>query len=93
MFQIEVVEKIKTHIIYSITFYECHAMFELVNVEKYDRAILATNGNIIRPMRFACWMATATNTILTAFPRQHWLPERASVLRFTYIACLIIVDH
>jgi hypothetical protein len=37
----------------------------------------------------------ATNThpeyvILIAFPRQHWLRERASMLLCTYIACLII---
>ena len=44
-------------------------------------------------MRIACWMPKATNThtgcvILSAFPLQKWLHERASVLRYTYIACL-----
>ena len=28
--------------------------------------------------------------ILLAFPRQQWLRERASVLRYTYIACLVL---
>jgi len=29
--------------------------------------------------------------ILIAFPLQQWLHERASVLRFTYIACLVFI--
>ena len=46
-------------------------------------------------MRIACWIPKATNThsecaILTAFPLQRWLHERASMLRYTYIACLIV---
>jgi hypothetical protein len=45
-------------------------------------------------MRFAWWIINATDThseyvILNAFPRQQWLRERASVLRYTYIACLL----
>jgi len=30
-----------------------------------------------------------TYAILTAFPLQQWLHERAPVLRYTYIACLV----
>jgi hypothetical protein len=46
----------------------------------------------IRRMRIPCWILKAKNThaeyvILTAFPRQQWLHERASVLRF-YVDCL-----
>jgi hypothetical protein len=46
-------------------------------------------------MRFACWITKATNThpecvILIAFPRQQWLRERASMLRFTYIDSLVM---
>ena len=42
-------------------------------------------------MRVACRIPKATNThseyvILNAFPLQQWLPERASMLRFTYSA-------
>jgi hypothetical protein len=29
--------------------------------------------------------------ILTAFPQQQWFPERASVLRYTCFACLVVV--
>jgi hypothetical protein len=50
----------------------------------------------IRRMRIACWIPKATNThseyvILTAFPLQQWLQERASMLRYTYIACIIYI--
>jgi hypothetical protein len=36
-----------------------------------------------RPMRFTCWVTMTAETlkILTAFPRQTWLPKRAAVLR------------
>jgi len=45
-------------------------------------------------MYIACWMTKATNThsryvILIAFPLQQWLHERASVLSYTYIVCLV----
>ena len=44
---------------------------------------------------FACWITMAIDThldyvILIAFPLQQWLLEPASVLRYTYIACLLI---
>jgi hypothetical protein len=50
--------------------------------------------NIIRRMRIACWVTKATDTrseyvILIAFPRQQWLHERTSMLRYMYIACLV----
>jgi hypothetical protein len=64
-------------------------------VEKYGRSRQATDDNIIRRMRFACWINKAIDThseyvIFIAFPQQQWLLERASVLRYTYIACLVI---
>ena len=45
-------------------------------------------------MRTACWIHKATNTrtgcvILVAFPLQQWLHECTSMLRYTYIACLV----
>jgi len=56
------------------------------NVEKYDRAGQATDDNIIRHMRIACWITKATDrhseyVLHIAFPRQKWLRERNSVLR------------
>jgi hypothetical protein len=55
-------------------------------VEIYGRAREAADDNIIRRMRFACWITKATDThseyvILIALPRQQWLRERASMLR------------
>ena len=57
--------------------------------------------------RISCWISKATRTqavahalvrshtqkyvILIAFPRQQWLRERASVLRYTYLAWLVSV--
>jgi len=47
-------------------------------------------------MRIACWIPRATDVhsgcvILFAFPLQHWLHERALILRYTYIACLVLL--
>jgi hypothetical protein len=63
-------------------------------VVKYGRARQATDDNLIRRKRFACWITKATDThleyvILLAFARQQLLWERASVLRCTYIAALV----
>ena len=49
----------------------------------------------IRRMRFACWIPRATNThseyvILIGFLLQQWSHEHASMLGYTYIACLIL---
>ena len=35
---------------------------------------------------------TAQYVILIAFPQQQWLRERASVLRYTHIACIVILQ-
>jgi hypothetical protein len=63
-------------------------------VEKYGRARQATD-NIIWHMCFACWITKATGThseyvILIAFPWQQWFHKLASVLHYTYIACLVL---
>jgi hypothetical protein len=64
-------------------------------VEKCGRADQATDGNVIRRMRFALCITKATDThseyvILIAFPWRQWLRERASVLRYTYISRLVL---
>jgi len=56
------------------------------NVETRCTARQSTDDNIIRRMRFACWVSKATNThlqyvILIAFALQQRLHERASVSR------------
>jgi hypothetical protein len=45
-------------------------------------------------MRLACWITKATDTsseyiVIIAYSLLHWLHERASVLRCTYIALLV----
>jgi hypothetical protein len=49
---------------------------------------------VIQRMRIASWIPNATNVhseyvILIAFPLQEWLSERGSMLRYTYITCLV----
>jgi hypothetical protein len=62
------------------------------NVEKYGTARQATDDNIIRRMRFACWVTNATDThseyvILIAFTRQKIV--KATRLNVTlYVHCL-----
>jgi len=63
-------------------------------VGKYDRVGQTTDGNITRHMRIARWIAKAADalseyTILIAFPLQQWLRERTSIIRYTYIVCLV----
>ena len=67
-------------------------------MKKYGRASQATDDNIIQCMRFACWITKTTGThseyvMLIAFPRQQWLRERATMLRYTsmYIARRVVV--
>jgi hypothetical protein len=80
MFQTKVVQKIKTHILRSITvsFFEMRSMYVMA----------------IWRMRVACWISKATNThseyvILIACPLQQWLRERTTMLRNTYISRLV----
>ena len=45
-------------------------------------------------MRIASWIGTATDThleyvVLTTFPLQHWLHERASMLRYSIFPVLL----
>jgi len=46
-------------------------------------------------MLFVCWVTKAANkhseyVICVAFPLQQWLHKRTSLLRSTYIACLVM---
>ena len=96
MFQIKVVEKIKTHILCSVTFiffFENRTVYEKMwkNIVKRGRPQMA-----ICYVRIACWIPKATNThieyvILIVFPQQLWLNERASMLCYTYIVRLVYV--
>ena len=79
IFQTEVVEKIKTHILYPTTlsfFLKSCRLWD--NVEKYGSAGHATDVYIIWHDPFACWIIKATKThlesvIFIACPRQQCL--------------------
>ena len=64
------------------------------NVYNCSTVVQATDDNIVWRVRFAWWLAKATDShtayaILTAFPRRKLLGEQASILRYTYIAHLV----
>ena len=66
----------------------CEIMWK--NLVKPDRS----HDNIIGRMRIACWITKATSThseyvILIARQLHQWLCDSASMLRYTYIACLV----
>jgi hypothetical protein len=67
-------------------------------VEKCRRTGQATDDNITHLMRIACCIPKAKDThsdyvIIFASLLQHWLHERASVLRCTYTARTRIVQE
>jgi hypothetical protein len=81
-----------THFMSSNLFFENRAVYEIMwkNIVERGRPQKATWF-----MRIACWIPKATNThsqyvTLVAFPLQQWLNERTPLLRYTYIACLVI---
>jgi hypothetical protein len=86
MFHTKVVGEIKTQILCAIFFFKSCRLWD--NVEKYCKAGQARDDNV------ACWKTKATNTrtqyiTLIAFPLEHWLHERAWILRCTYVGCLV----
>ena len=95
MLQTKVVQKIKIHILCSVTFFfENRAVYEIMwknTVETGRRQMTVWR------MRIACWIPKATNThsqyvILIAFPLQQWLHERASMLCL-YLLCLSCLNQ
>jgi hypothetical protein len=94
-FQIKFIEKIKIHVVCSITFFfENRAICEIVckNIVEPDRPRM-----IIRLMRIGCCIPKATYAhsdyvIFTALPLQQWLRERAIMLRYTYLYIAWLVE-
>ena len=67
------------------------AVYEIIgkNIVQSDRSQMT-----IRLVRISCWILKTTNAhseyvILIAFPLQEWLHECASMLFYTYTACLV----
>jgi hypothetical protein len=83
-------EKIKTQILCSVFFfYRAVDGTMWKNIVDPDRLQMT-----IYRMRIACWIRKAIHTHsefvkLIPFPQQQWFNERASKLRYAYIACLV----
>jgi len=91
VFQINLAENIKTHILCSRTLFENPTVYEIMwkNTVNADRPQMAKGR-----MRITCWIPKATNThshyvILIAFSLQQWLQEHALMLLYMYIECLV----
>ena len=91
MFQTKVLEEIRTNILCSINFFflnrdVCEIWKKYVEWGRLQMTIWR--------MRIAWWIPKSTErhseyVILIAFPLQQWLHERASMVRYTYTACLV----
>jgi hypothetical protein len=62
---------------------------------KYGTARQATDDNMIRRLRLACWVTKASDPhsdciILIVFPRRQLLRERASMLQYMYFASIAL---
>jgi hypothetical protein len=99
MLQTKVVEKIKTHFtrMFNKLFPENHAVYGIIwkNIVEPSRPQMT-----IFRMRIACWIHKATDThceyvIIIVLPRKQWLSlhERATMLRYKYITCLVTSNH
>jgi hypothetical protein len=90
VFQTNIVEKIKTNILCSITFFRnSRRLWD--NAGKYGWAGQAADEYITRRKGFAWWVAKNTNTnseyaIPTVFPHQQWLRGPPHVM--IYIRCM-----
>jgi hypothetical protein len=82
----------QTHVLYSITFFKkYYAIYEIMwkNIVEPGRPQM-----IIWHMHSACWVFKSTNThsvcvTLIDFLLKQWLHECASILCYTYVACLV----
>ena len=117
MFEIKVVEKIKTYILCSVTsFRKSYRLWD--NVERYSGDRGATNDVTIWRILVACWISKAIYTDAHAHAHEPRYPhtskharthkpitntyynstaamirQRATVLCYTYIACLVYLQQ
>jgi hypothetical protein len=91
MLHSKVVKQPNTHLMFNNFFSENRAVYEIMwkNILDTDRPQMT-----IWRMRIACWMPNATNTHpdyvrVIAFPLQQWLHKSTTMVRYTYIACLL----
>jgi len=87
--------EIQKNILWSNKFFHPKKSLRLWEIrEKYFTTGRHTDDNITRRMRFACAVPKATNThseyvILIVFPLQKWWQEKATLSRYTYVACRV----
>jgi len=87
-------ENQNTHFVFNIFFFfENRPVYGIMwkNVVDWGRSQMT-----IWRMRIACWITKVADTlseyiILIACPLQQWLRERVSVVRYTYIACRVVL--
>jgi hypothetical protein len=100
MFQTKDSETIKAHILRWIFYYrKSYHLWD--NVEEHGTARQATDDNVIRRVRVACWVTKAnthTHThseyvILIVFPRQQWSRKRSYVNYLVFANFLISFVH
>ena len=85
-------ENQNTLLVFSLFFRKSFSLLE--NVKQKNIVDWGRPQMTIWHMHIACWIQKTTNThsgcvILIAFPLQQWSHERTSMLRYTYIACLV----
>ena len=95
MFQTKVVEKIKTRILCLTTFFcsprkSCRVWD---NVEKCCKAWQATDDNMARA-HWTLYTKRYRHTLrICSFPLQQCLHESGSILRYTYVACVLLMEN
>ena len=87
IFQIELVQKLKTHILFSIIFSS-----ENIIMWKIWQIRSEHSDNITQHMRYPYWITKATYThseyvILVVYPWRQWFREGVPTLRHTYLLC------
>jgi hypothetical protein len=100
-FQTKIVEKIETHFVFDIAF--C-VRYRFTKIVPFMRDNVENTVEPGRPqltiwcVRIARWIPKSTSThsecvMLIAFARQQWLHERALIVTYTYIACLVLTNY
>ena len=93
IFHIKVVDKIKIHILCSVAFFRKSCRYEIMkkNMVEPERPQMGIWRRVPCCIsRLHARKHTQKCVTLIAFLRQHLCRERASVLRYTYIACLVV---
>ena len=100
MFRTKAVVNIKTHVLCSVTLpppttSENWAVYDKtwMNILQSDRPQMTIKYNTYALHAGQLRIQTYTLRICnTSFPLQQWLSERATILPYTYIACLVITE-